>query len=244
MMMSGESLEEDTYSMDGLLVTDRSNENDYRDVLLERLMEENAFLKDEIVFLREVLKRKSDQTQYLMQTLSKKTEQHESSERRHRIILESSFNRGRSHHPHQGINKGVNCDFRSSNSQCNDLDSLFSDDSYASSSSRLNGKRLKDQHLESQQGFSTIMEKLTCLSDEMKEIRGVHQKMYLDSKSRDCISFTRGFNTQRYMGWPPKTMAVLGDSMLPRLDEKRCGRKKYKMSKVKGHIFMGRISNL
>ena len=54
--------EDDSYILETL-------QNVNKDLLLDRLIEEITFLKDEIMFLREDIKRKSDETTFLLNLL-------------------------------------------------------------------------------------------------------------------------------------------------------------------------------
>ena len=62
---------DDSYILETLQnVNQRKNtEEKYKDMVLDRLIEEITFLKDEIIFLREDIKRKSDETTYLLNLL-------------------------------------------------------------------------------------------------------------------------------------------------------------------------------
>ena len=62
---------DDSYILETLRnVNQRKNiEEKYKDMLLDRLIEEITFLKDEIIFLREDNKRKSDETTFLLNLL-------------------------------------------------------------------------------------------------------------------------------------------------------------------------------
>ena len=251
---------DDSYILETLQnVNQRKNtEEKYKDMLLDRLIEEITFLKDEIIFLREDIKRKSDETTFLLNLLGVQ-ENNKNIKKLYRLPSTSALNnentslnstkhtnelnavsdkRNSKIHMNIPINHNLSSNDRLSKSS----EYVISDVHNQFNTATLNERILVDDSL-FQSNESLFIQSVNMIDDcvhtpitqQMKQVREKEHKRFMDAASKgkndENINIINDENL-----WPERTLCIMGDSIVNGLDGRRLDRNGIK---VKVRCFPG-----
>ena len=254
-----------TLSMNEVLQreTRRKTENTYKDAYIENLISEITFLKDEILYLREDGKRKSDEILLLLKllqktkiiintdmdiekpqhtTLNKNAENLDSSRNVNELSTSMNINESQNI-----LNSTINGDLT------NDSKNNVIIEETIMENTNINLEHINDNRVTFNEQIEVIVENTNInvehipINEQIEMIRKDEHRKFLNKVKSDTDiknestdikdeSVNILSDTERRYAWTEKTLCVMGDSIIGGLEERRLGRNGIK---VKVRCFPG-----
>ena len=235
-------------------------ENKYKDIVVDQLISEVTFLRDEIIYMREDARKKADHINYLTQFIFQN--QNTENKLRENVHKMSSYSTLNSEHfinntfsskTSSTCTNELSDDNREKiillNDTCNsewskinqtDNEQVIVEDTLSQFTNDFHTQLnlLHQENLNSTEQLrdvnETTNENNNILTQQLKEVRSNKHMCFLKDH-REYIDLTDERATDKHL-WPKGTICIRGDSMLQGLDEHRLGRNK---NNVKVRCFPG-----